>query len=263
MKETAANVPIIGTSPAPEPNAENPSSLIMNCGRYSSAAKKIADISSTTTADDANPRSAIMSAGIRAFAPARRSSTPKPIKASAATPNAARIAGSVHPSSDPWSSATSRASNPIDRRPPRRRRRPSVSGDSWRCTVFHVIAIARAAIGTFRKKIQRQPTVSARAPPISGPIALPNPAAPKSGRRPAPPSRRAARRRSCRGSTATSGRRRRPSAPDTRSATTARGRGRRARQAAKIVAPAKNIARRPWMSASRPPGTISTPKTRA
>ena len=38
-------VPIIGSSPAPEPTALKPSTFDMNCGRYSSAAKKMADAS--------------------------------------------------------------------------------------------------------------------------------------------------------------------------------------------------------------------------
>ena len=39
-------------------------------------------------------------------------------------------------------------------------------------------ATAKAAIGTLRKKIQRQLATSVRTPPISGPTALPSPAAP-------------------------------------------------------------------------------------
>ena len=37
---------------------------------------------------------------------------------------------------------------------------------------------AKTEIGTLRKKIQRQLRASVRTPPISGPIALPSPAAP-------------------------------------------------------------------------------------
>jgi hypothetical protein len=41
-----------------------------------------------------------------------------------------------------------------------------------------VTITAKTATGTLRKKIQRQLSASVRTPPISGPIALPRPAAP-------------------------------------------------------------------------------------
>jgi hypothetical protein len=45
-------------------------------------------------------------------------------------------------------------------------------------TLDQTTATAKAAIGTLTKKIQRQLARSVRTPPISGPAALPRPAAP-------------------------------------------------------------------------------------
>ena len=73
-RRRAANVPISGSIPTPgcgRPSSRAP--LVMNCGRYSSAAKKIADISSTATQAARRNPVAITSPGTRASSPARRS----------------------------------------------------------------------------------------------------------------------------------------------------------------------------------------------
>ncbi len=51
-----AKTPIIGRRPAPAPTAEKPSSFAMNCGRKTSAEKKIADIISVARQAAANWR---------------------------------------------------------------------------------------------------------------------------------------------------------------------------------------------------------------
>ncbi len=125
-------------------------------------------------------------------------------------------------------------------------------------------ATAKIAIGTLRKKIQRQLRVSVRTPPISGPIALPSPAAPRM----MPPA-----------SPALSSGRIAKVIPRIAGHISAPPIPIRVRQAisqvsvcaappsadieAKIAVPRKKALRRPNMSASRPPVTIITPKVSA
>ena len=123
---------------------------------------------------------------------------------------------------------------------------------------------AKIAIGTLRKKIQRQLSASVRTPPISGPIALPSPAAPRI----TPPASPAFSS----GSIAKvmpriAGHISAPPMPiRTRAAisqVSVWAAPPRADIEAKIAVPRKKARRRPNMSARRPPVTIITPKVSA
>src|SRR5207344_461051 len=100
-----ANVPIIGNKPTPDAAAEYPSTLVMNCGKYSSAAKKIADISSVAMQAGRKARFLSTSLGTSAIAPARRSINTNPTSATVASAKRPTISGSVQPKSIPSSSA--------------------------------------------------------------------------------------------------------------------------------------------------------------
>ncbi len=123
---------------------------------------------------------------------------------------------------------------------------------------------AEIAIGTLRKKIQRQLRVSVRTPPISGPIALPSPAEPRM----IPPARPArSSGRIAKVMPRIAGHISAPPIPISTRAPISQvsvcAAPPRADIAAKIAAPRKKARRRPNMSARRPPVTIITPKVSA
>jgi len=124
-----------------------------------------------------------------------------------------------------------------------------------------VARLATNAMGTLRNRIQRQLNASVRIPPNSGPVALPKPAAPSTM-----PLASAAR---FLGSTVnvmarTAGHINAPPTHMSARATMSRNAlGAIPASKEKIVAPARNIRRRPYRSASRPPVTMKTPKMTA
>jgi hypothetical protein len=113
-------------------------------------------------------------------------------------------------------------------------------------------------------RIQRQLSASVSTPPISGPAALPKPADPMISA-PASAARSSGRMSYVMPSTA--GHIMAPpmpiSARQAISQSSSCAAPPRTEKKAKIAAPMKNTRRRPIMSASRPPVTISTPKTSA
>ena len=123
---------------------------------------------------------------------------------------------------------------------------------------------AKTEIGTLRKKIQRQLSASVSTPPISGPIALPRPAAPRM----IPPARPAfSAGSSAKVMPRIAGHISAPPIPiRTRLAISQDSVCAAPPSAdieAKIAVPRKKARRRPNMSASRPPVTIITPKVSA
>lgn len=125
-------------------------------------------------------------------------------------------------------------------------------------------ATAKIEIGTLRKKIQRQLARSVRTPPISGPIALPSPAAPRM----MPPARPAfSSGRIANVMPRIAGHISAPPIPisvrEAISQVSVWAAPPSADIEAKIAVPRKNALRRPNMSASLPPVTIITPKVSA
>ena len=125
-------------------------------------------------------------------------------------------------------------------------------------------ATAKIEIGTLRKKIQRQLARSVRTPPISGPIALPRPAAPRM----MPPARPAfSSGRIEKVMPRIAGHIKAPPIPIrvlvAISQVSVCAAPPRADIEAKIAVPRKKALRRPNMSARRPPVTIITPKVSA
>src|ERR1700730_16709976 len=112
--DVIAKALISGSSPTPESSAENLSAFSMNWGRYSSAEKNIADMSSTVTHAAEKTLLRTTSAGTSAMLPWRGSVTNN--AASSASPPANRLmmSGRPNPPSGLRSSASSPATIPAD-----------------------------------------------------------------------------------------------------------------------------------------------------
>ena len=225
----------------------------------------MADISSVARQTARKAGLAITSPGTSARGPARRSMPTKATSSTTHAANRARMRGSAQPQSVTWSSASSSAISPVDRVATPGTSIPSSAPEPrLSATLRQVTKQASAAIGRLANRIQRQLSASVNRPPSSGPAALPKPAEPMIS----PPA-----------SAARSSGRISYVIPSTAGHIIAPPMPIRARQAisqssscaappstekaAKIAAPMKKMRRRPSMSASRPPVTISTPNTRA
>ena len=87
----------------------------MNWGRYSSAEKNTADISSTVRQAALKLRLPITSRGISAASPMRRSTNPKHTSKAPHSATSPMMRASPQPQSVTWSSATSSETSPIER----------------------------------------------------------------------------------------------------------------------------------------------------
>ena len=173
--------------------------------------------------------------------------------------------GSLQPQSVTWSRATSSATSPTESvATPGTSMPSSAPPPRLSLTLRQVTKHARAAIGTFTNMIQRQLSASVSTPPINGPAALPKPAAPRIS----PPARPAfSSGRMSNVIPSTAGHIIAPPTPISArqaiSQSSSCAAPASSEKPAKIAAPMKNTRRRPSMSASRPPVTISTPNTSA
>lgn len=89
----------------------------MNCGRYNSAEKKIADISSTAPHDALNTRVRSTTAGTKARPPRRRSASRNTASRARPPASRARITGLVSPAALTRSSVIRMAIAPADSSP--------------------------------------------------------------------------------------------------------------------------------------------------
>ena len=86
----------------------------MNCGAYSTVAKKTADIRSTVRQAERNSTLRNTSAGTRALSLIRGSIRAKPATSRTATASIAITRASPKPQSAAWSKATSTSSRPVE-----------------------------------------------------------------------------------------------------------------------------------------------------
>ena len=113
--DTRAKVPIRGSSPAPATSGSAPRIFCRYCGRYSSEAKKVADIRPMTMHALRNRPLPMTDGGTSPSSPARRSRRANATRSTTHSTRAPRTAGLVHPTFGAWPRATSSAIRPTDR----------------------------------------------------------------------------------------------------------------------------------------------------